>query len=92
MSERLERTVAVASQVGLHARPASIFIMAAQQCGIPVTIGRPGWPVVNATSILQVMGLAVKHGELVTIAAEGPNAAAVLDELARVLATDLDAA
>lgn len=92
MNGRVERTVVVASQVGLHARPASVFTQAAQQAGIPVTIGRPGEPPVNASSILQVMGLAVKHGERVTIAAEGPYAAGVLDELAKVLATDLDAA
>jgi len=87
-----ERTVVVASQVGLHARPASIFTQAAQQCGISVSIGRPGEAPVSASSILQVMGLAVKHGERVTITAEGPSADEVLDQLAEVLATDLDAA
>lgn len=91
MNDRAERTVAVASEVGLHARPASVFTQAAQRSGIPVTIGRPGQIPVNASSILQVMALAVKYGEQVTIAAEGPTAVAVLAELAEVLATDLDA-
>lgn len=87
----MERTVVVASQVGLHARPASVFTQAAQQCGIDVYIGRPGQPPVNAASILQVMGLGVRHGEQVALSADGPDAAGVLDGLVDVLATDLDA-
>lgn len=87
----MERTVVVASQVGLHARPASVFTQAAQSCGLDVTIGRPGQDPVNAASILQVMGLGVQNGEQVTLAADGPDAGSVLDELVALLATDLDA-
>ena len=33
-----ERTVTVASSVGLHARPASLFSQAAAKVGVPVTL------------------------------------------------------
>lgn len=86
-----QRTVVVASQVGLHARPAALFTSAVIGSGIPVTVGRPGSPAVDARSILAVMGLAVKHGDAVELAATGSDADRVLDELVELLERDLDA-
>ena len=85
------RTVAVASRVGLHARPAALFTQAVTAAGIPVTIATAGKAPVNAASILMVMALGVPHGQKVTLAAEGEKADQVLDELVRLLSTDLDA-
>ncbi len=85
-----ERTVTVASSVGLHARPASLFAQAAAKVGVPVTLTSAAGKSVNAASILGVLSLGVGHGEEVTIAAEGDGAEAALDELAKVLETDLD--
>ena len=86
-----ERTVTIGSTVGLHARPAAIFVKAASQAGIPVTISKDGGAPVNAASILGVMALGAKYQESVTIAAEGDDADAVLDRLAALLTSDLDA-
>jgi phosphocarrier protein len=86
-----QRTVVVASQVGLHARPAKLFTQAAAAAGVRVTIAKGDGPPVDAASILRVMALAVKHGDEVTIAAEGEGADEALDRLAEMLATDLDA-
>lgn len=86
-----ERTVVVASQVGLHARPAKIFTQAASASGLGVKIAKNGGPAVDAASILRVMALGVKHGEQVTLSADGDGADAVLDGLVELLATDLDA-
>ena len=85
------RTVAVASRVGLHARPAALFTQAVTAAGIPVTIATGGRPPVNAASILMVMALGVPHGQEVTLSAEGEQADRVLDSLVELLATDLDA-
>lgn len=86
-----QRTVVVASRVGLHARPAKLFTQAASASGLPVTIAKAGGPAVDAASILRVMALAVGHGEEVTLSAEGDGADAVLNDLVGLLATDLDA-
>lgn len=86
-----QRTVVVASQVGLHARPAKLFTQAAAQAGVRVTIAKGDGPPVDASSILRVMALAVKHGDEVTLEAEGAGADDALDRLADMLATDLDA-
>ncbi|MGV8885208.1 MAG: HPr family phosphocarrier protein [Microbacteriaceae bacterium] len=85
-----ERTVTVASSVGLHARPASLFAQAAAKSGITVTLTSAGGKSVNAASILGVLSLGIGHGESVTIAAEGDGADEALDSLSNLLATDLD--
>ncbi|GAB2568404.1 HPr family phosphocarrier protein [Leucobacter ruminantium] len=85
------RTVTIASSVGLHARPASLFVEAVGESGLDVLIARPGEEGVDAGSILGVMALGAKHGEEVELTAEGDGADAVLDRLVELLATDLDA-
>lgn len=84
------KTVTVASSVGLHARPASLFAQAAAKVGVPVTLTSAAGKSVNAASILGVLSLGIGHGEEVTLSAEGDGADAALDELAEVLNTDLD--
>ena len=86
-----ERTAVVASRVGLHARPAAVFVKAAGATGLPVMIARPGGEPVEADSMLQVMALGAGHGDEVVLSAEGEGAEDALDELAALLARDLDA-
>jgi phosphocarrier protein HPr len=85
------RTVTIASSVGLHARPASLFVQAAGESGLDIEIGRPGDESVDATSILGVMALGAKHGEEVVLTAEGEGADEALDALVALLSRDLDA-
>jgi phosphocarrier protein HPr len=85
-----ERQVRVGSKVGLHARPASLFAKAVADAGVPVQIAKDGQPPVNARSLLNVLTLGVKYGELVTLYAEGEDADAALDELAAMLGRELD--
>ena len=85
-----ERTVTVASSVGLHARPASLFAQAAAKVGLPVRLTSAAGKSVNAASILGVLSLGIGHGEVVTLAADGDGADAALDSLAQLLNTDLD--
>ena len=85
-----ERTVTVASSVGLHARPASLFSQAAAKVGVPITLTNAAGKTVNAASILGVLSLGIGHGDVVTIAADGNEADTALDALAELLNTDLD--
>lgn len=86
-----QRTATIASSVGLHARPASIFVQAAAETGLDIEIARPGEDPVDATSILGVMALGAKHGEEVVLTAEGEGADEALDSLVELLSRDLDA-
>jgi len=85
------RTVTIASSVGLHARPAALFVEAASSSGLDVEIAKPGEDPVDATSILGVMALGATHGEEVGLTAEGDGADEALEGLVALLSRDLDA-
>jgi phosphocarrier protein HPr len=85
-----QRQVTIGSKVGLHARPAAIFAKAAAAAPVAVQIAKDGDPV-NAASMLSLLTLGAGHGDEVTLFAEGDGADAVLDDLAALLARDLDA-
>jgi phosphocarrier protein len=91
----IERVVTVASASGLHARPARIFVKAAAALPVDVRLAVEGKKPVKAGSMLGVLTLGAVQGTEVTLSAdddpEGAGRAAV-DELAELLATDLDAA
>ncbi|MFD0337302.1 HPr family phosphocarrier protein, partial [Streptomyces sp. NPDC127117] len=80
-----QRTVAVGSRRGLHARPSSLFVEAATQQPVKVTIGRDGRSAVDARSLLSVLALGAQHGESVVLTAEGDGAEAAVEELATLL-------
>ncbi|HKS44556.1 MAG TPA: HPr family phosphocarrier protein [Amycolatopsis sp.] len=86
-----EIKVKIGSPVGLHARPAGLFVKAAAKHGGSVTIGRPGADPVDARSVLSVLSLTIGHGEEVVLRAEGENADTALAELSQLLVSDLDA-
>lgn len=85
------RTATIGSSVGLHARPAALFAQAAGETGVDVTIALDGGEPVDAASILEVMTLGAKHGDVVTLEADGEGADKALDDLAAMLERDLDA-
>lgn len=85
------RTVAIGSSVGLHARPAALFVQAVNEAGVPVTICKPGGTPGPANSMLTIMALGAKHGDEVELGCATEGADAVLDELASLLERDLDA-
>ena len=86
-----ERHVIVGSSVGLHARPASLFVQAAAKAPVPVFIAKQGGEQVDARSILSVLGLDARGGDTIVLSADGAGADTVLDELAAVVAADHDA-
>ncbi|MBW8484542.1 HPr family phosphocarrier protein [Actinomadura parmotrematis] len=81
-----ERTIKVESKVGLHARPAALFVQTAAQAPIDVTVAKPGKEPVNAKSILAVLALDARHGEEITLRADGDGADELLAKLAAVVA------
>lgn len=87
-----ERRVVVGSSVGLHARPAALFVKAAAAQPVPVTIGLGDGSPVDARSLLSVMGLGARGGDEVVLRADGPEADEALAALATVIEADHDAA
>ncbi|SBU92627.1 Phosphocarrier protein HPr [Streptomyces sp. Ncost-T6T-1] len=87
-----QQTVVIGSRSGLHARPASLFVKAAARQPVKVTIAREGRDPVDARSMLAVLALAAPYGEAVVLSAKGDGARTAVEELAELLAQDLDSA
>lgn len=85
-----ERRVTVASGVGLHARPAALVAKAAAEQPVSIGISKDGGSAVEASSILNLMTLGAAHGDEVVLTAQGDGADAALDQLAGLVATNLD--
>ncbi|MBI9050907.1 MAG: HPr family phosphocarrier protein [Anaerolineaceae bacterium] len=72
--------ITVKHQVGLHARPASLFVKTSQQYTSKITITFED-KTVNAKSILSILGLGVTKGAKISIAADGEDADTALNAL-----------
>lgn len=85
------RTAEVGSSVGLHARPAALFVQAVNDSGVAITICKPGGKPAPANSMLTIMALGAKHGDTVELGCEADNADEVLEGLVQLVERDLDA-
>ena len=85
-----QRTVIVGSRVGLHARPAALFVKAVAEQPVKITIRKGDGAPVDARSILRVLALGAKNGDTVVLEAEGEGADEALDAVAIVVAEDHD--
>ena len=83
----IERTITVVPENGLHARPASQVVEAANSYESKVTVGPAGSDGVDAASMLAVTGLGVGPGDEVDITADGPDEEAAIDDLEEILTT-----
>ncbi|HAY83902.1 MAG TPA: HPr family phosphocarrier protein [Chloroflexi bacterium] len=75
-----EKNVIVQHKVGLHARPASVFVQTASKFSSTITVSCEGRNA-NAKSILNVLTLGAHQGAEITIAAEGEDAEEALSTL-----------
>lgn len=75
-----EVTLTVHHEVGLHARPAALFVKTARQFSSAIKVTH-GEREANAKSILSVLTLGVDQGAVITLHAEGEDADQALEAL-----------
>jgi len=76
--------------VGLHARPAALFVQtAARFKDTRIDVVKDG-TARNAKSILNVLGLGVSQGTTIVVRAEGPEAEAALAALSDLVDRDFN--
>lgn len=75
-----ETTLTVHHKVGLHARPASLFVQTAKKFQSDIRV-RHGEREANAKSILTVLTLGANQGAELTVRAEGSDAEEALAAL-----------
>jgi phosphocarrier protein len=84
------REVVVGSRVGLHARPAALFVKAVAEQPVQITIRKGDGAPVDARSILRVLALGARNGDTVILEADGEGAEEALETVAQVVAEDHD--
>ncbi len=62
----------ITDPLGIHARPAGLLAKVAKGYGDTVVTVTKGGSTVKASQLMKLMGLGVKQGDEVTVAAEGP--------------------
>ena len=84
-----ERIFTVKNRLGLHARPAALFVQEASRHKCSVVVVKDGLEV-NGKSVMGLMLLAAESGSKLTVKADGPDEAAALDGLAAVFEKNFD--
>ena len=67
-----EFTYTITDPLGIHARPAGLLAKVAKGYGDTVVTVTKDGNTVKASQLMKLMGLGVKQGNVVTVAAEGP--------------------
>ncbi|HZO08064.1 MAG TPA: HPr family phosphocarrier protein [Myxococcota bacterium] len=74
----------VASELGLHARPAGLFVTLADRFDAEIKVGRGGeW--VDGRSVLSLLSLAASKGTRLCVRAVGPDAREAVAALGALL-------
>ena len=79
-SRFLVRDLKVVNRLGLHARPAALFVKAASRFESDITVEKGGSKV-SGKSIMGLMTLEVGQGCVMRVTADGVDAEEALDEL-----------
>jgi phosphocarrier protein len=84
-----ERVLKISNRLGLHARPAALFVQEAARFRCSVMVVKDGLEV-NGKSVMGLMLLAAESGSKLTIKADGPDEAQALDALQKVFERNFD--
>jgi len=80
------KTVTIINKSGLHARPASDFVVAAKKFTSKITIRKnPDGASVNAKSIVMLLGEGLSKGTIIDLSADGADETEAVDSLARFI-------
>lgn len=85
----LERQITVKHAMGLHARPAALFVRTAQRFKAKLELECRGREA-DAKSILSVLSLGVNQGMSFTIRADGPDATEAVDAICALVACNFE--
>lgn len=84
MSKRLEANFKILNSVGIHARPATVFVKTCKKFKSKITICKNG-ECRNAKKILQVLDLDVVYGDEIKLIIEGEDAEEAMKTLSELI-------
>src|SRR4051794_27164581 len=83
-SQKIEKEITIINRLGLHARPAAMFVRIASRYRSEVWVEKEGEKI-NGKSIMGLMMLAAGQGSKLNISCEGPDADRVMEELEQLI-------
>ena len=86
---KVKKEMVVANKLGIHARPAAMFVKTANQFECDVFVEKDG-ETVNGKSIMGLMMLAAGPGSKIRVQAEGNDAARAVTEIEALLKRKFD--
>ena len=81
---RIEKEITIINRLGLHARPAAMFVRISSRYRSEVWVEKEGEQI-NGKSIMGLMMLAAGQGSKLTIRCEGPDADKAMEELEELI-------
>src|SRR5437762_9423684 len=78
--QKIEKEIPIVNRLGLHARPAAMFVRIASRYRSEIWVAKEGEEV-NGKSIMGLMMLAAGQGSKLRIRCEGPDASKGMEEL-----------
>jgi phosphocarrier protein HPr len=82
--QKIEKEVPIINRLGLHARPAAMFVRIASRHRCEVWVSKEGEEV-NGKSIMGLMMLAAGQGSKLRIRCDGPDADKAMQELEELI-------
>ena len=82
--QKIEKEITIVNRLGLHARPAAMFVRIASRHRSEVWVEKEGERI-NGKSIMGLMMLAAGPGSKLLIQCEGPDAEKVMEELEELI-------
>ena len=86
---KIVRTIVIENPLGLHARPAAVFVQMAARFSSEIQVVR-GDIRVSGKSIMGIMMLAAEQGAEIVVEVEGEDAEECINALSAVLSADLE--
>jgi phosphocarrier protein len=83
------KELTVQNKLGIHARPAAMFVKTANRFTCDILVEKDG-ETVNGKSIMGLMMLAAGPGSKLTVRADGPDATQAISELENLLKRKFD--
>ena len=87
--QALAKELTVVNKLGIHARPAAMFVKTANRFASEIFVEKDGEKV-NGKSIMGLMMLAAGPGSKLTVHADGPDASQALSEIESLLKRKFD--
>ncbi len=85
----IKKTLTVTPKLGLHARPAGIFVREACKFKSEIFLSKDGNEI-NGKSVMQLMLLAAEYGSKVVLRVSGPDESEALAALEKLFARKFD--